>query len=103
MENWGLLTFRDRALLAPAASASVSDKEYVAYVTCHEIAHQWFGDLITPATWQHLWLKEVFDDRHIAMSLHGERMSPLFVFVFVRDLQRILDLPERQQRSRRGM
>ena len=46
MENWGMATFRDTALLyAPNSSALF--REYIALVICHEVAHQWFGNLVT--------------------------------------------------------
>ena len=59
MENWGLMTFREHALLADAKSA-VSDRAYVATVIAHEISHMWFGDLVTMAWWDDLWLNEAF-------------------------------------------
>ena len=43
MENWGLITYRETALLYQEGVSSLSDKEYVAIVVAHELAHQWFG------------------------------------------------------------
>jgi aminopeptidase N len=59
MENWGLMTFRESALLVDEQS-SFSSKEYVALVVAHEISHQWFGDLVTMKWWDDLWLNESF-------------------------------------------
>ncbi|KAG0041377.1 hypothetical protein BGZ83_001888, partial [Gryganskiella cystojenkinii] len=60
MENWGLITYRTTDLLYdPKTSAAVS-KLHVAYVVAHEIAHQWFGNLVTMEWWDHLWLNEGF-------------------------------------------
>lgn len=59
MENWGLITYRETALLN-YPSAAKSDRETIATVIAHEIAHQWFGDLVTMKWWNDLWLNESF-------------------------------------------
>ena len=59
MENWGLITYREIALLVDETS-SVSTKEYVATVIAHETSHQWFGNLVTMKWWDDLWLNESF-------------------------------------------
>lgn len=59
MENWGLITYREIALLVDKNS-SVSMREYVATVIAHETSHQWFGNLVTMKWWDDLWLNESF-------------------------------------------
>lgn len=60
MENWGLITYRETTLLADLATISISSKQYVALVIAHELAHQWFGNLVTMRWWNNLWLNESF-------------------------------------------
>ena len=58
MENWGLVTYRESALLVDPKNSSASTKLWVALVVAHEIAHQWFGNLVTMQWWDNLWLNE---------------------------------------------
>ena len=60
MENWGLITYRDVDLLIDLLTASNKQKQRVCSVVCHELAHQWFGNLVTMAWWDDLWLNEAF-------------------------------------------
>lgn len=60
MENWGLVTYRETALLIDPDNSSSSTRQWVALVVGHEIAHQWFGNLVTMEWWTHLWLNEGF-------------------------------------------
>ncbi|MES2930358.1 MAG: M1 family metallopeptidase [Patescibacteria group bacterium] len=60
MENWGAVTFRETALLVDENNTSLSTKQWVAVVIAHEIAHQWFGNLVTMRWWTDLWLNEGF-------------------------------------------
>ncbi len=60
MENWGAITYRESALLIDEKNSSLSSKQWVAIVIAHEIAHQWFGNLVTMEWWTHLWLNEGF-------------------------------------------
>jgi len=60
MENWGLITYREVALLADPKTTSISSKRYIATVITHELSHQWFGNLVTMKWWNDLWLNESF-------------------------------------------
>ncbi|XP_047490104.1 aminopeptidase N-like [Penaeus chinensis] len=60
MENWGLILYRETAMLYSPDASSASNKQRVAVVVVHELAHQWFGNLVTPTWWTDLWLNEGF-------------------------------------------
>ena len=60
MENFGCITYRETALLVDAKTASISARKEVASVVAHEMAHQWFGDMVTMQWWDNLWLNEGF-------------------------------------------
>jgi puromycin-sensitive aminopeptidase len=60
MENLGAVTFRENALLVDEGAASHAELERIADVVAHELAHMWFGDLVTMKWWNGLWLNEAF-------------------------------------------
>ncbi|KAK2867019.1 hypothetical protein Q8A67_025136 [Cirrhinus molitorella] len=60
MENWGLITYRETALLYDEEISSNENKERIVTVIAHELAHQWFGNLVTVRWWNDLWLNEGF-------------------------------------------
>jgi puromycin-sensitive aminopeptidase len=60
MENLGAITFRETALLVDETAASHVELERIADVVAHEVAHMWFGDLVTMTWWNGIWLNEAF-------------------------------------------
>lgn len=60
MENWGMVTYREAYLLVDPDNTELAMKQVVATVIAHELAHQWFGDLVTMKWWDELWLNESF-------------------------------------------
>ena len=60
MENWGAITYRETALLVDPDNSSAGTRQRVAEVVAHEMAHMWFGDLVTMEWWDDLWLNESF-------------------------------------------
>ncbi|MSQ10229.1 MAG: M1 family peptidase [Dehalococcoidia bacterium] len=60
MENWGCITYRETALLFDPANSAAGTRQRILEVVAHEMAHMWFGDLVTMAWWDDLWLNESF-------------------------------------------
>jgi aminopeptidase N len=75
MENWGAIFFSQDDLLFDPAASTERERQGVFLVVSHEMAHQWFGDLVTMAWWDNLWLNEGFArwmQTHAADALHPE-------------------------------
>ena len=60
MENWGAITYRETALLFDPANSAATARQRILEVVSHEMAHMWFGDLVTMEWWDDLWLNESF-------------------------------------------
>ncbi|GAB0092441.1 Aminopeptidase [Sergentomyia squamirostris] len=74
MENWGLIFFRESAMLVPEDKerrSSAEHTEHVARILAHELAHQWFGNLVTMKWWSDLWLKEGFSNYMSYLALES--------------------------------
>ncbi|XP_044735746.1 aminopeptidase N-like isoform X2 [Chrysoperla carnea] len=70
MENWGLITFRESVLLFNETVSTARSLQSTATTIAHELGHQWFGNLVTPARWEDLWLKEGFADFSAYLGVH---------------------------------
>lgn len=93
MEHWGLITYRETNLLYDPEKSSSSNQQRVAEVVSHELAHQWFGNLVTLKWWNDLWLNEGFasymEYKGVANYHTDWDMEEQFV---TSDLHRVLDL-----------
>jgi alanyl aminopeptidase len=93
MENAGQITFADRLLLIDPARASTLQRQTQASVTAHELAHMWFGDLVTMEWWDDLWLNESF------ASWMGEKVLHQVFPEFGTDLSLVADSDEAMRRD----
>ncbi|KAK9876074.1 hypothetical protein WA026_011185 [Henosepilachna vigintioctopunctata] len=79
MENYGLITFRESMFLFDENNTSIEDQKTIAQVVAHELAHQWFGNLVTPKWWDDLWLKEGFATYFSYLAV--QEVHPDWIFI----------------------
>lgn len=60
MENWGLITFAEESMLYAPGESTPAQSHHIAVVVAHELAHQWFGNMVTLRWWSEMWLNEAF-------------------------------------------
>ncbi|XP_051896154.1 aminopeptidase Ey-like [Pristis pectinata] len=90
MENWGLITYRETALLYDRNLSSNGNKERVVKVIAHELAHQWFGNLVTLRWWNDLWLNEGFASYVEYLGAdHAEPSWNLKMLIVLNDVYRV--------------
>jgi alanyl aminopeptidase len=94
MENAGAITFRDQLLLVDDATASLDQRKAVASTVTHELAHQWFGNLVTMKWWDDLWLNEGFATFIATRVLQAKRPELRPELDEVRAIGRVMDLDE---------
>jgi len=93
MENWGLITYRETALLYKEGVSAASNKQRIAIVVSHELAHQWFGNLVTPSWWTDLWLNEGFASYVEYLGVeHAQPQLKLLDQFVVTDLQNVFGI-----------
>ncbi|KAA0199835.1 hypothetical protein HAZT_HAZT007880 [Hyalella azteca] len=74
MENWGLITCRESLMLCDPINSSSLNKQRVVIYIAHEVAHQWFGNLVTMQWWTHLWLNEGY--ANFSQTLCADHLFP---------------------------
>ncbi len=87
MENWGAIFYFEYAVLFDPAISTITDKQRIFQVVSHEIAHQWFGDLVTMGWWDDVWLNEGFATwmQHKAAETFHPEWSPTLSATSARD------------------
>ncbi|VDK24005.1 unnamed protein product [Taenia asiatica] len=78
MEIWGLVTFRETALLIDPENASLLSRQNVVLTVAHEVSHMWFGNLVTMSWWTDLWLKEGLTLDDLPLILLSDGMKAYF-------------------------
>ncbi|KAK3612375.1 hypothetical protein CHS0354_031968 [Potamilus streckersoni] len=91
MEHWGLITYREVNMLYDETGASAANKQRVAVVVAHEVAHMWFGNIVTMDWWDDLWLNEGFASfvEYIGVNVHEQAWQMMDQFV-VEDVQPVM-------------
>ena len=85
MENWGLITFQEYALLTDAGDRSgVNRRRVIAMTVAHELAHLWFGNQVTTESWDTIWLNEGYILLHcgmLSLTVHVQKGSPTILVI----------------------
>ncbi|KAK1804645.1 hypothetical protein P4O66_020647, partial [Electrophorus voltai] len=90
MENWGLITYRETALLFDPEMSSSGNKERIATIISHELAHMWFGNLVTLKWWNDLWLNEGFASYVEYLGAdHAEPLWNIKDLIVLNDIHRV--------------
>uniref|UniRef100_A0A4W4GQZ5 Aminopeptidase n=1 Tax=Electrophorus electricus TaxID=8005 RepID=A0A4W4GQZ5_ELEEL len=90
MENWGLITYRETALLFDPEVSSSGNKERIATIISHELAHMWFGNLVTLKWWNDLWLNEGFASYVEYLGAdHAEPLWNIKDLIVLNDIHRV--------------
>lgn len=91
-ENWGLVAYREDALLIDADSSkhSYTEKGWIASIIVHEFAHQWFGNLVSPKWWTYLWLNEALATLFMYYGTHKVYPDMRFTDLMVLEIHEVL-------------
>ncbi|KAM9854718.1 aminopeptidase Ey-like [Aulostomus maculatus] len=90
MENWGLITYRETVLLYDQEFSSNSNKERITTIIAHELAHMWFGNLVTLRWWNDLWLNEGFASYVEYLGAHeAEKTWNVKDLIVLNDMHRV--------------
>uniref|UniRef100_A0A3Q1HII7 Aminopeptidase n=1 Tax=Anabas testudineus TaxID=64144 RepID=A0A3Q1HII7_ANATE len=90
MENWGLVTYRETNLLYDPVTSSIRNKETTATIIAHELAHMWFGNLVTLRWWNEVWLNEGFAS--YVSYLGADHAEPTWNLILLDDVHRVFSV-----------
>lgn len=97
MENWGLVTYEESALFYEEGVTSLHEKEFVISVIAHELAHQWFGNLVTMKWWNDIWLNEGFAS--YMTNLAVDHVAPTFQLKDIQYMSNLHVLLEKESKD----